>query len=184
MKPSTTLLLRGILGLIVGVVAIGWPDITVGALVIVFAFYAFITAGLEAARGFSSDSFGSGAGYVLLAVLDAAAGVAALAWPGLTAITLVLIIAVWAVIAGVAEIVLALRAPGPTADRLLLGLTGAITVALGVAFFIRPDVGALTVAEVYGLYCLIGGVAAIVVAINLKRADSVIKNVGTQLASS
>jgi uncharacterized membrane protein HdeD (DUF308 family) len=55
---STSLIVRGLLAVIVGVVALAWPGVTVLALVILFAVYAFIAAGLQAARAFSSAKAG------------------------------------------------------------------------------------------------------------------------------
>ena len=51
---STSLIVRGILAVIVGIIALAWPSVTVLALVILFAVYAFMAAGLQAARAFSS----------------------------------------------------------------------------------------------------------------------------------
>ena len=47
---STSLITRGILAVIIGIIALAWPSVTVLALVILFAIYAFIAAGLQAAR--------------------------------------------------------------------------------------------------------------------------------------
>ena len=55
---STSLVLRGILAVAVGIMALAWPQVTVLALVILFAVYAFIAAGLEAMRAFSSPAAG------------------------------------------------------------------------------------------------------------------------------
>ena len=52
------------------------------ALVILFAVYAFIAVGLQSARAFSSPKAGPVIGHLLLGLVDLAAGVIALAWPG------------------------------------------------------------------------------------------------------
>ena len=80
-SSSTTLILFGILAVIVGILAITWPGVTVLALVILFAVYAFLGAGLQAARAFSSRTAGLAFGHLLLGLIDLAAGVLALAWP-------------------------------------------------------------------------------------------------------
>jgi uncharacterized membrane protein HdeD (DUF308 family) len=183
-KRSTTLLLSGVLGLVVGVLAVAWPGITVAAFVIVFAVYAFIAAGLQAARGFGSRKAGSVAGHLLLAVLDSAAGIVALVWPGITTLVSVLVIAVWAVVAGVVEVILAFSLHEAAGYRALLGITGVISVALGVAFAIRPDIGAVTIAEVFGLYSIVGGVAALIAAVRLKRGGAVMTSTEQQPAAS
>ena len=132
---------RGILAIIVGIIAIAWPGITVWALVVIFAVYAFLVAAMEAARAFS-DRAGPVAGHLLLALLYVAAGVIALAWPDITALAFALLIAVWAFVIGFFEIYLAFAAGGTAGERALLGLTGLILIALGVVFASRPDVGA------------------------------------------
>ena len=55
---STSLIVRGVLALIVGIIALAWPNVTILALVILFAVYAFIDAGIEAMRAFSSGKAG------------------------------------------------------------------------------------------------------------------------------
>jgi uncharacterized membrane protein HdeD (DUF308 family) len=100
---STSLIARGILAVIIGIIALAWPSVTVLALVILFAIYAFIAAGLQAARAFSSRTAGPVLGHLLLGLADLAAGAVALAWPGPTALVLVLIVGVWAIIAGLVE---------------------------------------------------------------------------------
>jgi uncharacterized membrane protein HdeD (DUF308 family) len=164
------LVLRGILSLIVGVVAVVWPGITVTAFVILFAVYAFILALVELMRAFASRSAGPVAGRLLLALLDAAAGVAALVWPAITAYALVLLVAVWAVVTGVFEFALAFSAGRTAGDRALYGLTGLVSVALGVVLAIRPDIGALSLAQVYGLFSIVSGVSALVLAANAGSA--------------
>ena len=59
---STSLAARGILAAVVGIVALAWPSVTVLTLVILFAVYAFIAAGLQAARAFSSRNAGRSSG--------------------------------------------------------------------------------------------------------------------------
>ena len=69
-STSTSLILLGVLAVIVGIIAIAWPGVTILALVILFAIYAFMDAGLQAARAFSSRSAGPVFGHLLLALID------------------------------------------------------------------------------------------------------------------
>jgi uncharacterized membrane protein HdeD (DUF308 family) len=57
-STSTSLILLGILAVIVGIFAIAWPGVTILALVILFAVYAFMDAGLQGVRAFSSGTAG------------------------------------------------------------------------------------------------------------------------------
>ena len=166
---STSLIVRGILAVIVGVVALAWPSVTVLALVILFAIYAFIASGLQAMQAFSSAKAGPVIGHLLLGLVDLAAGVVALAWPGPTALVLVLIVGVWAITAGLVEFFSAFRPGEPAGTRATLILGGLITVAFGVVLCARPDIGAVTLALLFGLFSLIFGIWILVQGIELRR---------------
>jgi uncharacterized membrane protein HdeD (DUF308 family) len=167
---SMSLIVRGILALAVGIMALAWPGVTVLALVILFAVYAFIASGLEAMRAFSSAKAGPVIGHLLLGLADLAAGVIALAWPAPTALVLVLIVGAWAVVAGLVEIAAAFGAGEPTGTRALFVLSGLVSVAFGVVLFARPGIGALTLALLFGLFNLIYGARALVQGIELLHA--------------
>ncbi|MDX6249617.1 MAG: hypothetical protein QOF10_2977 [Kribbellaceae bacterium] len=167
---ASPLIWRGLLAILVGIIAVVWPGITVGAFVILFAVYAFVAAGIEAMRAFRSKTAGPVVGRLVLSLVDVAAGVVALVWPGITALTLALLVAVWAFITGFFELLLAFRAGETAGERALLGLTGLISVALGLVFAIRPDVAAVTIAEVYGLFSIVTGISSLVMGTNLRSA--------------
>lgn len=107
MSLSASLRWRGLLAIVIGIVSVAWPNITVGAFVVLFALYAFIAAFSDAARAFASDRIGPVVGWLLLALLSLAAGVVALVRPGPTALVLTIWIAVWAFVTGIVEVVMA-----------------------------------------------------------------------------
>ncbi|HBW21104.1 MAG TPA: hypothetical protein DEH11_19865 [Actinobacteria bacterium] len=168
---STSLIARGILAVVVGIIALAWPSVTVLALVILFAVYAFIAAGIQAARAFSSRKAGPVLGHLLLGLVDLAAGVIALAWPGPTALVLVLIVGVWAIIAGLAEFFAAFRSGEPAGTRAMFILGGLVTIAFGVVLCARPGIGAITLALLFGLFNLIFGIWMLVRGTELRRTE-------------
>jgi len=171
---STSLIVRGILALAVGVMALAWPQVTVLALVILFAVYAFIAAGLEAVRAFSSAKAGPVFGHLLLGLVDLAAGVIALAWPGPSALVLVLIVGVWAVTAGLVEIFSAFPAGEPAGTRALVILGGLASIAFGVVLIAHPGVGAITFALLFGLFNLVYGAWMLVQGAELRRTRNTV----------
>lgn len=175
MSLSSSLLWRGLLAIAVGIVSVIWPGITIGAFVILFAVYAFIAAGTDVMRAFSSNRAGPVAGYVLLAVLSLAAGIVALLWPGITALVLVLWIAAWAVVTGTVEVAMAFREGQAAGTRAMWSLSGLISIALGVVLFIHPDIGAASLATVFGLFSIIYGVSAVVLSIQARNAASTVR---------
>ena len=177
---STSLIARGILAVIVGIIALAWPSVTVLALVILFAVYAFMAAGLQAARAFSSRNAGPVFGHLLLGLADLAAGVVALAWPGPTALVLVLIVGVWAIVAGLAEIAAAFGHGEAAGTRALFILGGLITAAFGVVLCARPGIGAVTLALLFGLFSPPG--SGCVQGIELRRTGKTWPRPGARLA--
>lgn len=176
---STSLIVRGILAVAVGIMALAWPEVTVLALVILFAVYAFMAAGLEAVRAFSSAKAGPVLGHLLLGLVDIAAGVIALAWPGPTALVLAIIVGVWAVAAGVVEFAAAFGSAETAGTRALYILGGLATVAFGVVVCARPGIGVITLALLFGLFNLIYGAWMLVQGIELRQTGKTIRSAFT-----
>jgi uncharacterized membrane protein HdeD (DUF308 family) len=173
---STSLILRGILAFAVGIIALAWPSVTVLALVILFAVYAFIAAGLQAMRAFSSRNAGPVVGHLLLGLLDLVAGGIALAWLAPTALVLVLIVGSWAVVAGLFEVLAAFRAGQAAGTRALFILGGLVSVVFGVVLFARPGMGAITLALLFGLFNLIYGAWTFVQGIELRQTGKALQS--------
>ena len=180
-SSSTSLILLGVLAIIVGIIAIAWPKVTIFALVVLFAVYAFIAAGLQAMRAFTSRTAGPVFGHLLLALIDLAAGVIALVWPGPTALVLVLVVGIWAFVGGFFEIFAAFQSGQTAGTRALFIVGGLVSILFGVVLFARPGVGAVTLALLFGLFTLIYGFWQITMGIELRRVgktvDSVTENV-------
>jgi uncharacterized membrane protein HdeD (DUF308 family) len=176
-STSTSLILLGILAVIVGIIAIAWPGVTVYALVILFAVYAFLDAVLQAIRAFSSRTAGPVFGHLLLGLISLAAGVVAIAWPAPTALVLVLVVGVWALVMGVVEVVNGFGSGETAGTRAMYILTGLVSVVFGVLLFARPGVGAVTLALLFGLFSLIYGISQIVTGTQLRRTGKTLHSV-------
>jgi uncharacterized membrane protein HdeD (DUF308 family) len=168
-STSTSLILLGVLAVVVGIIAIAWPGVTVVALVLVFAVYAFLDAGLEAVRAFSSRTAGPVFGHLLLGLISLAAGVVAVVWPAPTALVLVLVIGIWAVVGGIVEIVNGFGSGETAGTRAMYILTGLVAAAFGVLLFARPGIGAVTLALLFGLFSLIYGISRITLGVHLHQ---------------
>ena len=177
-STSTSMIVVGVLAIIAGIVALAWPGVTVLVLVVLFAAYAFSAAITQGSRAFSSDGFGPVLGHLLLAVVDIAAGVAAIAWPAPTVLVLVYVVGFWAIAGGLAEFFTGFAAGESAGTRALFLLGGLVSIAFGVVLLARPGVGALTLALLYGLFALTYGVTQIAAGSQLR---SVGRDVGTVL---
>jgi uncharacterized membrane protein HdeD (DUF308 family) len=166
---SSSLILRGLLAVAIGVVALAWPGVTVFALVVLFAIYAFVAADLQALRAFSSRDTGPVIGHLALGVVDLGAGIVALAWPGATVLVLVLLVGAWALVAGVVQIVTAFRAGEMAGTRAMHVLGGLAFAAFGIVLFARPSMGAVTLALLFGFFNLVSGTWMLMDGADLRR---------------
>jgi uncharacterized membrane protein HdeD (DUF308 family) len=176
-SSSTSLILLGVLAIIVGIIALAWPGVTILALVILFAVYAFIDAGLQVMRAFSSGAAGPVFGHLLLGLVDVAAGIVALAWPGPTALVLMLVVGIWAFVGGCFEIFAGFQGGEAAGTRAMFILGGLVSIAFGVVLFARPNVGAVTLALLFGLFSLIYGVSQITTGVELRRTGRTVGKV-------
>jgi uncharacterized membrane protein HdeD (DUF308 family) len=179
---SSSLLWRGLLAVAIGVVSVAWPNVTVGAIVVLFAAYAFIAAAADGARAFAGRSAGPVIGYLLLALLDVVAGIAALAWPGITALVLTIWIAAWAFVSGIIEVAMAFRQGEEAGERAMWALTGLVSIALGVVLAIRPDLGAVSLATVFGLFSIVYGISTLVLSAQVRKTGSAAQNLAESVS--
>ncbi|MBV8162595.1 MAG: DUF308 domain-containing protein [Acidimicrobiia bacterium] len=170
---SKNLILRGAAAIVVGLIAVVWPSITIGAFVILFAAYAFAEAIQQGATAFSSEKAGPVAGHLLLGILDIAVGVVALAWPGITALVLLLWVAAWAVVTGGVEIGMAFASDESAGTRTAWATAGVISVLFGLALFARPTLGALSLAVAFGVFAMAFGISHVVLGARVRRTDEV-----------
>jgi len=77
--------------------------------------------------------------------ISIAAAVVALIWPQLTGLIMVLVIATWAVLTGILEIVAAIRLRHEINNEWLLALGGPVSIVLGVLLFLKPVAGGIAI---------------------------------------
>jgi uncharacterized membrane protein HdeD (DUF308 family) len=166
--------IRGAIATVLGIVAVVWPDITVGVAVALFAIYCFSDAITQLSATFGARrSAGGRAATVLLVIVDVAAAVVAIAYPGITAEVLVVVIGLWALVSGVLELAAAWRLRDADAGAGWLTFGGVLSVVVGVLLVVAPDIGALTIALVFGFYLLVYGVSLLIAAAITPRNETV-----------
>lgn len=160
-RAGWAIVLRGLIALIFGLIAVRYPATAAGAFIIIFAVFAFADAAFDIAEAAAFRRAGLRWGwYALGALISIAAGVLALAYPGLTFVTLVLLIALRAIVLGIVEIGGALS-PRLHDHRGLLGIAGVVSVLFGILLFVNPARGALVVLWTIGVYAMVIGVMQI-----------------------
>jgi uncharacterized membrane protein HdeD (DUF308 family) len=165
------LLLRGIAAIAFGVLAFGWPGLTLLALTLMWGIYA-IADGILALWAAIASKGGEMAPRWWLAIVGIAgvvAGLLTFVWPGMTALILLIFIASWAIVIGVFQIWGAIRLRKEIEGEWLLGLSGVLWVAFGVIMFAQPGAGALALIWWIGAFAILAGCVYIALAFQLKK---------------
>jgi uncharacterized membrane protein HdeD (DUF308 family) len=157
-------LLRGIAAILFGVLALFWPGETLALLIIFFGFYAIIDGIIAISAAIAGPKGASTGKRWWLAVVGAAgvlAGLAAMFWPGMTAILLLLMIGCWSIVIGITQIVGAIQLRKVIGNEWALIASGALAVLFGAVVVVVPGAGALTLAMVIGAYAIVFGLLLI-----------------------
>jgi uncharacterized membrane protein HdeD (DUF308 family) len=173
-KNWWALALRGLTGIAFGVFIIARPATALTALVLVFGAYAFmdgVFSVIAALRGARRDR--SWWALLLSGLAGMLVGLGAFVLPALTALVLLYVIALWAVVTGVLEVTAAVRLREQIAHEWLLGLSGVLSILFGVLIMIAPAAGALAVVLLIGAYTIVSGLVLLALGFRLRAAARV-----------
>ncbi len=160
-------LLRGVLWIVFGVLVFRQPGISAAALAFLFGIFV-----LADGVGNVVTAFGGRAQHehwwvlLLIGLLGIGIGLLSISNPGLTAIALLFYIAIWAIAAGVLQVVAAIRLRHEIEGEFWLILGGLASVAFGAFAIARPGAGVLSLLWLLGGFAIVYG--AVVVALALK----------------
>jgi uncharacterized membrane protein HdeD (DUF308 family) len=157
-------LLRGVMAILFGILAFAWPGLTLVLLVLLWGAYALVDGAFAVVHGLRTKWWS----LVFLGLLGIAAGIVAFLWPGITAITLVWVIAIWAIAAGALQISAAIRLRKEVRGEWLWMLSGVCSVVLGVLLMLYPGSGALSVLWLIGAFAIAWGVLLAILSFKLK----------------
>jgi uncharacterized membrane protein HdeD (DUF308 family) len=157
--------LRGLLAVVFGLAAFLWPGITLVSLVLLFGAYALVDGIFAIISAFRTREWWP---LLLEGVIGIVAGAMTFVWPGITAIALLYLIAAWAIITGILEIVAAIQLRKVITNEWLLVLGGVVSVILGVVMVVAPGAGALGLVWAIGAYALVFGVTLIALGFRLR----------------
>jgi uncharacterized membrane protein HdeD (DUF308 family) len=160
--------LRGVLGIVFGLIAFFFPGPTMLSFVLVFATYALvdgvfaIVAAIRAAR--RRDRWGF---LTFEGIVNIAAAILAVLWPGLTLLIFVMIVAAWAIVTGILMFS-ASRNLDTEHGRWWLALGGLVSIVYGILLVAAPLIGAVVLTWWIGAYAFGFGIALLILAFRLR----------------
>ena len=160
--------IRGLLGIVFGLIAFFMPGVTMLSLVIVFSAYALADGVFAIIAGVRAASAHQRWGLLILeGIVDIAAAAVAFLWPGITVVVFVLLIAIWALVSGGLMLGAAFRL-GVDHGRWWLALGGIVSIIYGALLVVAPLLGALVLTWWLGAYAVVFGVSLLVLAFKLR----------------
>jgi len=163
------LALRGVLGILLGIVAFVWPGATLAALILVFGAYVFVDGIFAVIAGIGMrrqmDRW-------WLIVLEGVAGIIlgllTFRSPDTTALVLLTLIAAWSIVSGIFEIATALQLRKLIANEWLMILSGVVSIIFGILLIAQPSAGAISIVWLLGAYALLFGILTLMLAFRLR----------------
>ena len=154
----TMFLFRGIAAVLFGILTFVWPNLTLSVLVLLFGVFAAVS-GITAVSAALRNREVPGWGLLLFeGILGILAGVVALVWPGITALAFLYLLAAWAIIIGIMELVAPLSFPMTGGRAALTALAGLASIVFGILIAAQPSSGLLAVVWLIGVYAIVFGV--------------------------
>lgn len=164
------MVLRGVLAILFAVMAFVSPSITLSILVVFLGAYFLVDGIFSLAHGFRIRKTDTHWWVLVLeGLLGIVAGIVCLSMPGITVVFMVGLIALWSVVTGILEIILAVRLRKEIQNEWMLVVAGVFSIIFGVLLFMQPLAGVVVISWWLGIYALFFGIFMITVGARLKK---------------
>ncbi|WP_068270656.1 HdeD family acid-resistance protein [Aldersonia kunmingensis] len=134
------MVVRGLIGIIFGFIALIWPEITLWAIVWVFGIYAIIDGIIALVHVLRGEKAEHWVWSLLLGLVAVGAGIVCIVWPDITVLVLVYIVAFYAILFGVIGLASAIsrrKTPGPA--WFLQIAASVLAIIFGIILLVHPD---------------------------------------------
>lgn len=163
---------RGVIAVIFGIVALVSPLATAVALAIVIGIFAVVDGLVDLIDAFRYRGSPGVPIRIALGVTSLVFGILILVWPRGSLTVLAVLVAIWAILIGVLQVAANLGIRRESGGSWVVGvLAGALTALFGILVLIWPRVGVITLIWLVGIWALIWGVALIVLGLRLRKVS-------------
>jgi uncharacterized membrane protein HdeD (DUF308 family) len=168
-----TLALGGAAAVLFGLLTLVWPGVTLWALVLLFGAWALVD-GVSRLVALATRAPGARehrTALIVQGIVGIGIGIVTFIWPGITALALLFVIAAWALLIGVLEVIAAVQLRKVIENEWLLGLMGALAIIFAITLVITPGAGALAITWLIGWFALLSGALRLALAWKLRKFE-------------
>jgi uncharacterized membrane protein HdeD (DUF308 family) len=164
------LVLQGLLGIAVGILAIVYPDTALATIALLFGAWAIVSGASQLAAGWRvAEARGRSWPFLVAGAVSVIAGVVAVLFPGITLLYLIFLLGAWILVSGVMEVYAAWKIRSEIDNEWWLALIGVLRIAAGAIILYQPIVGAVLTAAIFATWALLSGVGALALGLRLRQ---------------
>jgi uncharacterized membrane protein HdeD (DUF308 family) len=165
-------LVRGIAAVVFGILALSWPGAALVALTVLFGAYAFVDGLLALFAAASGADRSRWWIFLIEGLVGLIVAFFVATEPVLSAISLLWVIAFWAIVTGVMEIIAGVQMRDHVKSEVLYIIAGVLSVALGIWIMRDPAAGVVAVAWIIAYYAILFGILQIGLAFRLRHVHA------------
>lgn len=164
---------RGVVSVVIGIVAFVWPGVTIGSLIGLFALFALIEGAMNLYLGVGRH-LGRNLpwGQFFQGLFGILAGLVTFMWPSVTAQVLIFLIGTWAIFNGILQVVAAVRLRKIIRGEWILALGGAVSMVFGMVVIGRPGAALVGLSWSLGVYAVLQGLLLIALGMRLRGVSA------------
>jgi uncharacterized membrane protein HdeD (DUF308 family) len=161
--------IRGIAAITFGILAFIWPETTLTVLVFLFGAYVLVDGASLLIALASGDALARRHAWAvgIIGVLGIVAGVATFVWPDLTALSLLYLVAFWAITTGTFQVIAAIALRRELDNEFWMAIGGVASVVFGILLVVSPGDGLVSLVWLVGLWSVVFGVSSLALAYRL-----------------
>jgi uncharacterized membrane protein HdeD (DUF308 family) len=164
-------IIRGILGVLFGLIALFAPITTALVLAIVIGAYAIVDGIFDIVEAIRHRGSSSMVWRIMLGAVSILFGILVLVWPGISLGILVIMVGVWAIVIGILQIISSARHRAIPNSGWVWGIIGgALAILFGILVLVRPGTGLITIIWIIGIWAIVWGIIFIVLGVQLRKA--------------
>jgi uncharacterized membrane protein HdeD (DUF308 family) len=161
-------LVRGFAAILFGVAVLVFPRLALTALVALVAAYFLVDGIFNVLYAIQHRTQSRWWVMLLEGFISIIGGIAAFVYPDITALVLLYIVAFWALLTGLMEIIFAIEMRKQIQNELWLILSGILSIVFGAVLIFFPGEGLLALLTLVGAYAIVFGVFMVLIAFRVK----------------
>lgn len=172
-------MLGGIILVILGITILVYPDVTLELVILIVGIFLIIQGIFELIFGFSADAKGARWLFVLKGLISLVLGIIILVYPDETLTIFVYLVAAWAIIWGIFELVATFMVPAEvrqqvygTGGKWLGVLIGLVAISFGIVLAVYPEATLTIIIYLIGFLVIVTGILMAVNSLGTRKAKA------------